>query len=81
MKELNENASLSVLLGFTFDSSEVADELANCTEIYNRYKSEILTGTKDPVTEVPAMMEKMRAAGFDRIVEAAQAQVDEFLSK
>lgn len=79
VKELNENANPSVLLGFTFDSSEVADELANCTEIYNRYKSEILTGTKDPVTEVPAMMEEMRAAGFDRIVEAAQAQVDAFL--
>lgn len=81
VKELNENAKPSVLLGFTFDSAEVTDELANCTEIYQRYKSEILTGTKDPAQEVPAMMEEMRAAGFDKIVEAAQKQVDAFLGK
>lgn len=81
VKELNENAKPSVLLGFTFDTAEVADELANCTEIYQRYKSEILTGTKDPEQEVPAMMEEMRAAGFDAIVEAAQKQVDAFMGK
>lgn len=81
VKKLNESAKPSVLLGFTFDTSEVSDELANCTEIYQRYKSEILTGTRDPEQEVPAMMEEMRAAGFDQIVEAAQRQVDAFLGQ
>lgn len=77
VKALNENAKPSVLLGFSFDTSTVADKLANCTEIYNRYKSELLTGAVDPAQIVPAMMKEMRAAGFDDIVAAAQAQIDE----
>lgn len=50
--------------------------LQNCTEIYNRYKSEINTGAVDPETAVPEMMSEMRAAGFDDIVEKVQAQID-----
>ncbi len=77
VKELNANAKPSVLLGFTFDYSQVEDQLANCVEIFNRYKSEILTGTVDPQTQVPLMMEEMRAAGFDDLVQEAQSQVDQ----
>lgn len=78
VKELNGKAKPSVLLGFFFDTTEVQDEIASCVEIFNRYKSEILTGTSDPEVAVPEMMKEMRAAGFDKIVEAAQAQVDAF---
>ncbi|HKM04941.1 MAG TPA: ABC transporter substrate-binding protein [Lachnospiraceae bacterium] len=76
VKELNANAEPSVLLGFTFDYSSVEDQLSNCVEIYNRYRSEILTGTKEPVAEVAAMMKEMRAAGFDDIMAVAQEQVN-----
>lgn len=76
VKALNEAAKPSVLLGFAFDYTDVADERANCIEIYNRYKSELQTGTIDPVEGVANMMEEMRAAGFDKLVEAAQAQID-----
>lgn len=78
VKELNGKAKPSVLLGFFFDTTEVQDEIASCVEIFNRYKSEILTGTNDPEVAVPEMMKEMRAAGFDKIVEVAQAQVDAF---
>lgn len=78
VKELNGKAKPSVLLGFFFDTTEVQDEIASCVEIFNRYKSEILTGTSDPEVAVPEMMKEMRDAGFDKIVEAAQAQVDAF---
>ena len=79
VKELNENAIPSVLLGFDFDAAAVKDELMNCTSIYNRYKSELLTGTLDPAVGVPEMMGEMRAAGFDQILQEAQAQVDAFV--
>lgn len=78
VKELNEQAKPSVLLGFFFDTTGVQDELASCIEIYNRYKGEVLTGTTDPAVSVPQMMEEMRAAGFDTIVAEAQAQIDAF---
>lgn len=81
VKELNEKAKPSVLLGFTFDTSSVSDQIMNCTEIWNRYKGELMSGTLDPATGVAAMMTDMRASGFDDIVAEAQAQVDAFLGK
>lgn len=81
VKELNSKATPSVMLGFTLDTSEFEDELSNCIEIFNRYKSELLTGTSDPETEVPALMKELRDAGFDDIVSKTQTQVDAFFAK
>ncbi len=80
VRALNEGAKPSVLLGFTFDIKPIENELANCVTIYQRYKGEILTGTTDPEKSVPAMMKEMRAAGFDKIVEEAQKQIDAFMA-
>ena len=80
VKELNENAVSSVLLGFTFDTTSVADQLANCTEIWLRYKSEVTTGVQDPAVAVPAIKKELEAAGWQDIVDEAQRQVDEFLA-
>lgn len=80
VKELNEKAEPSVLLGFTLDTTPIADELANCIQIAERYKGELLTGTADPEVMVPQMMEELRAAGFDKIVAEAQSQVDAFMA-
>lgn len=81
VKALNENAEPSILLGFTFDTKKVADQLANCIQIYQRYKGEIFTGTIDPAEGVPSMMQEMRDAGFDDILAEAQTQVDAFMAK
>lgn len=80
VKALNENAKASVLLGFTFDTAPIADQLANCIEIWMRYRSEVSNGVTDPVVSVPEMMKEMRAAGFDEIAAEAQTQVDAFLA-
>lgn len=81
VRELNEQASASVLLGFDLDTTAVNDSIINCVEIYNRYKSELLTGTKEPEETIEKMMQEMRAAGFDDILNEAQRQVDEFMNK
>ena len=44
--------------------------------IFNKYKSELFTGTKDPEVLVKSMMEEMRKAGFDEMQKKAQAQLD-----
>ena len=80
VKALNEGAKPSVLLGFTFDTTKVQDQIASCTEIHKRYSGEILTAAADPAVAVPQMMDEMRAAGFDEIVAEAQAQVDAFMA-
>ena len=80
IKALNEGATMSPVLGFAFDTSNVADQLTACIEIYNRYKAELLTGTLDPEEQVAAMMEEMRSNGFDEIVAEAQAQIDAYFA-
>lgn len=76
VKALNAAATGSPALGFVFDTTNVTDQLANCTEIWKRYKAELLTGTIEPEAAVAEMMEEMRAAGFDEIVTEAQTQID-----
>ena len=68
------------MLGFTFDTTTVLDKLANCSEIWLRYKSEMLTGVKDPSEYVPKIKEELNAAGFQEIIDEAQRQVDEFMA-
>ena len=80
VKELNENAVPSVLLGFTFDTSNVEDQLSNCTEVWLRYKSEVLTGVRDPKEAVPEIKEELMNAGFQDVLDEAQSQIDEFLA-
>lgn len=81
VKKLNESAVPSVLLGFTFDYTEVEDELANCQEIWLRYKSEILTGVLNPAEAVAEIKKELMSAGFQDILDTAQKQVDSFLNK
>ncbi len=80
VKELNENAEPSVLLGFTLDITPFKDQLANCVSIYERYKGELLSGTHPTDEIVSQIMTEMRAAGFDDIVAQCQEQVDAFMA-
>lgn len=81
IKALNEQAVSSVMLGFTFDTSDIADQLANCREIWLRYRSEVMTGVQDPAVVVPKIKEELMSAGFQDVMDAAQAQVDAFLAE
>lgn len=81
VRALNDSAKPSVLLGFSFDSSNVDDQISNCRAIWDRYHGELLTGTIDPEQGVKDMYDEMRADGFDDIVAEAQAQINAFLGK
>ena len=76
VKELNAKAIASPVLGINLDVTDFEDEMVNCVEIYNKYKSELFTGTKDPEAMVKTMMEEMRKAGFDDMQKKAQEQID-----
>ena len=76
VKELNENATPSPTLGINLDVTEFENELLNCGEIFNKYRSELYTGTSDPEKVIPQMMKEMRDAGFDEMMKKAQEQID-----
>ncbi|MCI9314658.1 MAG: ABC transporter substrate-binding protein [Lachnospiraceae bacterium] len=81
VKALNEAAVSSVMLGFTFDATAVSDKLANCREIWLRYRSEVMTGVRDPETTIPEIKEELMKAGWQDVMDEAQRQVDEFMGK
>lgn len=76
VKELNANAKPSVLIGFNLDTSKIETELANCRSVYEKYKSELMTGAKEPRELVKAISKELDAAGFQSIVKEAQSQID-----
>jgi len=77
----NESALSSVALGFNFDKTPVADQIAACQAIFEEYKGLIQTGTGEPESTIADMMSRMRASGFDDIINEAQSQLDAFLGK
>ncbi|MGN1025883.1 MAG: ABC transporter substrate-binding protein [Faecousia sp.] len=80
VKELNENATPSTALGFCFDTTPVADELAACVAVYKEYRPTLMTGAADPEATIASMMDAMRGSGFDKVVAEAQAQLDAWVA-
>lgn len=81
LKTLQESAKSSSILGFTFDPTNVQNQVSACSNISQKYKSSLITGSANPDEIVPKMMEEMKNAGFDDILKEAQKQVDEFLAQ
>jgi len=76
VKELNENAKPSVMIGFNLDTSEIETELANCRAVYEKYYSELFTGAREPKEMVETINEELEKAGWETIREEAQKQID-----
>ncbi|MGB8452932.1 MAG: ABC transporter substrate-binding protein [Anaerocolumna sp.] len=81
VKELNANANPSVLLGFNLDTTKIETELANCRSVYEKYRSELMTGAKEPRELVKTMSAELDAAGFQTVVTEAQSQIDATYNK
>ena len=76
----NANALSSPALGFYFDTTNVADQLAACTATWLTYKSLLVTGAGDPATVVPEMLDALRADGLAEIIAEAQTQLDAYVA-
>ena len=81
IKEMNETAERSVLLGFTFDKTPVEAQVAACGAIVERYSPELYTGVADPATTVPQMYAELEAASLNDIQTELQNQINAFLGK
>jgi putative aldouronate transport system substrate-binding protein len=80
VKELNESASASALLGFVLDISEIRNEVAACKTVWDKYRFDLKAGASDPDVALPACAAELKLNGFDRIIAEAQRQVDEAFS-
>ncbi|QJC50566.1 ABC transporter substrate-binding protein [Paenibacillus albicereus] len=75
-KQFNEQGRPSPALGFNFDTSKVSTELASLQNVKAEVWAPLMTGTVDPATYLPRAIEKLNAAGLDRIIAEAQTQYD-----
>ena len=80
MEDLNNNAIKSPLLGFSFDSANVVNELANISAIYKEFIA-LYDGSVETDSTLAAFKKKMSDAGVDRVLAEVQRQIDEFLAK
>ena len=76
--QFNKDAEVSGALGFLFDSSEFASEIAAMQNVYAEYMPSLLVGAVDPNEYLPLAMEKFRTAGMDKVLAEIQRQFDEW---
>lgn len=76
--EDTKNAPVSPILGFNFKTDEVKTEISALMNVMEEYSAVINTGTVDPEVKVPEFVEKLKAAGWDKVLEEMQTQFDAF---
>lgn len=84
VRELNERAEGSPLLGFMFNAEKVENEIAALSAVMKKYDSTLLTGAHSADQTVAEILEaanaELEAAGIQEVIAEAQAQIDEFLA-
>lgn len=80
IQKMCENAEPSELISFAFDQSSVEDEIAACAAIIKKYAEGLQCGTyADVDATLAAMIKELEAAGYRKVIEEAQTQVDAYL--
>lgn len=77
--EFDENAWKSPALGFAFDPDPVKSEYSAVSNAYAEFMPSLLTGSVEPESTLPKALEKLKAAGLDKLLAEMQKQYDEWL--
>jgi len=80
-KKFNAEGVASPILGFNFDSTKVATEMASIQNVKEQYWASLMTGTVDPNEYLPIAIEKFKEAGMDKVLAEAQAQLDAWVAE
>lgn len=78
---INAAAVPSVAMGFTFNPEPVKNELAQVTAVVAERGRPLFNGEIDPATALPEFIQALKAAGIDKIIAEAQAQLNAFAGK
>jgi putative aldouronate transport system substrate-binding protein len=75
-KKINAGAKPSPALGFSFDTTSVAVEMASVNSVISEYIPSLGSGAVDPDRVLPEFLERLRNAGSRRIINELQRQLD-----
>ncbi|MBP3962332.1 ABC transporter substrate-binding protein [Paenibacillus sp. DLE-14] len=79
--DLNNSAMVAASYGFSVNQDPIKSELANTNAVNNEFATALETGAVDPAEIMPKYIEKLKAAGQEKIDQEIQKQWDEFLVK
>ena len=68
-------------LGFVFDNTSVANEMAALGNVAAQYALALDAGAVDPATALPEFLAALEAAGMQAYLDAANAQLNAYLGK
>jgi putative aldouronate transport system substrate-binding protein len=77
-KAFNTGAQKSVAVGFVFDPEPVKNEVAAFNNVVTEFTGALWSGTVDPEKTIPKFIEKLKAAGSDKVIAEKQRQLDEW---
>ena len=79
-KDYYGSAKSIPIMGWAFDGSELTTEYGALANVYAEYALALYTGTVDPAVKLPEFIEKLKANGLDKVVDAANASLTKYLA-
>ena len=76
--ELNETALASTLMGMVLDTTTITTEITDCQTVINQKLPLLAQGLVEPEKGIQELVDALKVAGSDKIVEELQRQVDEW---
>ncbi|GHU86643.1 ABC transporter substrate-binding protein [Spirochaetia bacterium] len=76
----NQNASSSPLLGFSFDTAPIQNEIAMLSNIISQYRPGLESGTIDPAQGLPAFIKALDGGGAEKVIAEIQKQLNAWKS-
>lgn len=77
--KINESAVPSSLMGFTLDQEAIKTEMSQITATMSEYNPLLDAGTIDIDKELPKLMDKLKKAGIDKVIQESQRQINEWV--
>lgn len=68
------------ILGFAFDNTSVANEMAALSNVYAQYSLALSSGAVDVDTVLPEFLQRLEDAGMQKYLDEANAQLQVFLA-
>lgn len=78
--ESNTNAKKSLALGFSFDPTNVTNEITQLDTVCSKYQVGLESGALDPEEYLPKFIEELKDAGIETVIAEKQKQLDAFLA-
>lgn len=79
-KAFNDSAVKSIGLGFSFDSTNVLNEMTAIANVVQEYAVSLETGVVDPKVKLPEFIKALEQAGINTVITEAQGQFDAWLA-